>query len=272
MVAKLIELYKLTNGNGQTRGAMAWEVGTTHRLPRGRRGTALCSKEVLHAYRGANLALLMNPIGANFRPPRLWRIRGDVRADDGTKVGSWTQRVEAELPLPTWWAKPGLRHRVHLRFALLASQGVNAEKPYMEVITAAVERVIALLRSACRDETQWKRAAAAARAGAEAAVGHVHIDLRGVGPGPPKPQLLGGEVRRQFTLSGSSEARKSRHSARARDISPPSPTPSGPAPAPPRGSVSLAWRRVAGLLIAPAAPCRASCGRRRAAHSRKAAS
>ena len=104
-------LYKLTDINCRTHGGMLWEVGKTNYATG--KGTKLCTADVLHAYTDPLLAVLFNPLHADFENPRIFRITGDIVAMDNMKVGSKWQRVEYETDLP----KPTIE--VRITFAIL---------------------------------------------------------------------------------------------------------------------------------------------------------
>ena len=91
--------YKLTDQNAQTKNATQWGENVTHTAP----GTGqLCSAGWLHAYTDPLLAVLLNPIHADFKHPRLWEALGDgARKDDhGLKIGFAKLTTIKELPLP----------------------------------------------------------------------------------------------------------------------------------------------------------------------------
>lgn len=78
-------LYKITNCSGHTRGNTSWGEGTTHQV---KWSGAMCTEGCLHAYRSPELAVLMDPIHGQYFPHgSLWKAKGVVRLDDGTKVG-----------------------------------------------------------------------------------------------------------------------------------------------------------------------------------------
>ena len=69
----MLTLYKLTNENGQTYNKTQWGEGVVHTAD----GTGnLCSKRWIHAYADPLLAVLLNPIHANFHNPQLWEAEG----------------------------------------------------------------------------------------------------------------------------------------------------------------------------------------------------
>ena len=79
------DVIKLTDQTGRTRGDTQWDEGVTHYASGDE--NQLCTPGVIHAYSGWELALLMNPIHANFTHPLVWEARGEIVAKDGTKLG-----------------------------------------------------------------------------------------------------------------------------------------------------------------------------------------
>jgi hypothetical protein len=115
---KMIKLYKLTDGDGQTRGGTQWGPGVSHS------GTGmgeLCGPGWIHAYEHPLVAVLMNPIHANFRTPRLWEAEGEVGLRDGQfKCGCKTLTVIREIPLPS------ITTETRVRFAIMCAKEVCA--------------------------------------------------------------------------------------------------------------------------------------------------
>ena len=109
-------LYKLTDDCGQTWGETQWGPGVTHTAP----GTGqLCSDGWIHAYTDPLLAILLNPIHANFPEPRLWECEGDVGATDhGLKVGCTSLTTVREIPVPA------ITTEQRVRFAILCARQV----------------------------------------------------------------------------------------------------------------------------------------------------
>ncbi len=112
-------LFKLTTRDGYTRkgynNALLWEVGKSHEITWP--GNRLCTGDVIHAYTGVALALLLNPIHAGILNPRLFECRGAVVAtDNGLKVGVKKLTVVRELPVPK------VTNRQHVIFAILCAQ------------------------------------------------------------------------------------------------------------------------------------------------------
>lgn len=123
-----MKLYKLTNIDGQS-GLMdkavltQWKIGQTVSLP-AKSNSRLCTGGVIHAYKNANLSLLLNSIHANFSPLRLWEGEGDVVAQDWGKVGCFALTLTSEIPLPEWFSNKVTRRHVMVQFAILCAEAV----------------------------------------------------------------------------------------------------------------------------------------------------
>ena len=65
----MAKLYKLTDSCGRTRDGTRWGPGVSHS---GTGKGELCGPGWIHAYEHPLVAVLMNPIHANFQNPRLW--------------------------------------------------------------------------------------------------------------------------------------------------------------------------------------------------------
>jgi hypothetical protein len=106
-----MKLFKLTDENGRTRGNTQWGAGVTHRATG--RGTELCSAGFIHAYEHPLLAVLLNPIHADFANPQLWEARGRVSKREGQlKCGCKTLTTVRQIPLPE------ITNEQRIRFAI----------------------------------------------------------------------------------------------------------------------------------------------------------
>src|SRR5260370_25546931 len=119
-----MKLYKLTDENGCTWGGMQWSVNVTNSAT-GDTKQNLCSDGWIHAYTHPLLAVLLNPIGANFDNPRLWEAQGKVGKRAIDKVGCRTLTTVKELPLPY----VTLTQRV--AFGILATMQVYKAKAFV---------------------------------------------------------------------------------------------------------------------------------------------
>ena len=95
-----MKVYKLTDENMQTHNGFQWEIGKWV----GADGSGeLCGPGWLHAYEHPLLAVLHNPIHADFMRPRLfeaWTGNGKIRKDGQMKLGSTKIKLVREIPLP----------------------------------------------------------------------------------------------------------------------------------------------------------------------------
>jgi hypothetical protein len=114
----MITLYKLTDGDGQTRGGTQWGPGVSHS---GTGEGELCGPGWIHAYEHPLIAVLLNPIHADFKTPRLWEAEGEVGLRDGQiKCGCKTLTTVREIPLPA------ITTEMRVRFAILCAKEVCA--------------------------------------------------------------------------------------------------------------------------------------------------
>jgi hypothetical protein len=123
-----MKLFKLTNAEGKTRpgerNECQWGPGVT------RRGTGkgeLCSEGYIHAYEHPLLAVLLNPIHADYEDPILWECEGEVALRDGQlKCGcvELTTVRQVELPVVT------TEQRV--KFGILCALEVCQEPGFVE--------------------------------------------------------------------------------------------------------------------------------------------
>lgn len=111
-----MKLYKLTNEHDQTYNHTQWGEGVTHTAP----GTGeLCSPSYIHAYTDPLLAMLMNPIHANFTCPHLWRAEGSVALARPDKVGCTSLTTIERMKLPA------ITTEQCVGFAILCAQAVR---------------------------------------------------------------------------------------------------------------------------------------------------
>jgi hypothetical protein len=111
-------LYKLTDSCGKARNDTQWGPGISHS---GTGEGGLCGPGWIHAYEHPLIAVLMNPIHANFPNPRLWEAEGEVGLRDGhLKCGCATLTTVREIPLPS------ITTEMRVRFAILCAKEVCA--------------------------------------------------------------------------------------------------------------------------------------------------
>lgn len=119
-------IYKLTDEKVQTKGRTQWGEGVTHRA-KGGHTENLCTDGWIHAYESPLLAVLLNPMHANFNPARLWEAEGEIGAREGQlKVGCrWLTTVK-EIPLPV------ITGEQKRRFAILCALEVYHGKYFVD--------------------------------------------------------------------------------------------------------------------------------------------
>jgi hypothetical protein len=98
----MAKLYKLTTQDNKTRKGYSnectWGAGVTH-IAKGTGG--LCTEGCIHSYLSPELAVIMNPIHANIKAPKLWECKGEiVLSDNGLKVGGKCLTTVREISLP----------------------------------------------------------------------------------------------------------------------------------------------------------------------------
>jgi len=95
-----MKLYKITNRYDRTHGGCQWGEGAEHTAPG---GGELCTAAWIHAYTDPLLAVLFNPVHANFDlgAAHLWEAEGDVGIHAyGVKVGCTRLKTLRRIPLP----------------------------------------------------------------------------------------------------------------------------------------------------------------------------
>jgi len=115
-----MRLYKLTDQNHETKGRTKWGSGVTHKV-KSCKHPSLCSKDVLHAYKSKELALLLNPIHANVSDPVIWEATGNVAVEDWGKIGVFELTTTRMMQLPKWYRDTNTRKRVQVMFAVLCA-------------------------------------------------------------------------------------------------------------------------------------------------------
>jgi len=112
------KLFKLTDRDGKTWGGAQWGPGVSHS---GTGKGELCGPGWIHAYEHPLIAVLLNPIHADFKTPRLWEAEGEVGLRDGQiKCGCKTLTTVREIPLPA------VTTEMRVRFAILCAKEVCA--------------------------------------------------------------------------------------------------------------------------------------------------
>jgi len=112
-------LYKLSDSDGKTMNGTQWGPGVSHS---GTGKGGLCGPGWIHAYEHPLVAVLMNPIHASFKNPRLWEAEGEIAIRDGQlKCGCKTLTTVREIPLPE------ITEEMRARFAILCAKEVCAD-------------------------------------------------------------------------------------------------------------------------------------------------
>jgi hypothetical protein len=115
--------YKLTDQNLRTRGGHQWEIGVEQVITKP--GTVLCSNQVFHFYDSPELAILLNPIHADIKNPRLWEVDCDQVAHNETKGGAKKMKFVRELP------SPQITIEQKIKFAILCAKVVCHESDFL---------------------------------------------------------------------------------------------------------------------------------------------
>ena len=156
----MAKLYKLTDNYGETRGDTQWGPGVSHS---GTGEGGLCGPGWIHAYEHPLIAVLLNPIHADFKNPRLWEAEGEVVLRDGQiKCGCKTLTTIREIPLPE------ITTEMRVRFAILCAKEVcacRAWNAWADKWLSGEDRTRAAAKAA-RVWGRWAAAAWAARAAA----------------------------------------------------------------------------------------------------------
>jgi len=94
--------YKLTDQNVQTYNRFQWQIGKWYKIAEEDKGDELCSKSFFHCYNHPLLAILLNPIHAAYKNPRLFEIEvdGDSQEDKDLKFGFTKMRLVREIEVP----------------------------------------------------------------------------------------------------------------------------------------------------------------------------
>ena len=120
-------VYKLTNQKMQTHGGFQWELGKQYTTGYSGDYPRLCSPDVFHAYSSPELALLLNPIHADFYSPRLFKARGE-----GTNVIEWDKSGHTSLKLVEELHLVITTTTQRTAFGILCAQKVCKDKTWQE--------------------------------------------------------------------------------------------------------------------------------------------
>ena len=107
-------VYKLTDLKGRSYGGTQWGENVIHTATG--KGLKFCSPDLIHAYAHPLLAVLLNPLHANFDALLLWEAEGEVVASDhGLKLGFKTLTILHSV------AVPQVTTQQRVRFAILCA-------------------------------------------------------------------------------------------------------------------------------------------------------
>jgi len=117
--------YKLTTQEMTTAYNTQWEIGVKRTVKPGK--MELCSNTVLHYYDSPVLAVLLNPIHAGTKNPRLFEIKtSKAFVADRLKFGCKSQTLTKEIPLPE------ITTNQKIAFAILCALEVYQESSFTE--------------------------------------------------------------------------------------------------------------------------------------------
>ena len=112
-----MDLIKLTDEKGQTYGNTQWGKNVTHEVEW---SGNFCSRGCIHVYQDLHVALLLNPIHANFSNPRAWKAKGKVLASDrGLKFGTAKLTTISEI-----FPVPKISLKQYITFGILCAKQV----------------------------------------------------------------------------------------------------------------------------------------------------
>ena len=117
-----MRLYKLTDKHDRTYGGCQWGAGIEHTAS----GEGnLCTGGWIHAYTDPLLAILLNPIHADFDKPHLWEAEGEIGKDDhGLKVGCTKLKTLKRI------SKPRINKIQRIAFGILCAKKVCKNKAW----------------------------------------------------------------------------------------------------------------------------------------------
>jgi hypothetical protein len=118
-------LYKLTDQNMQTHRGCQWVLG--EKKTTSGEGD-LCGPGWLHCYADPLLAVLLNPIHADYKNPRLFRARVGRKSkhDHGLKSGYTKMTLIEEIPVPA------ISTAQRVRFAILCAMKVYQDPGFVQ--------------------------------------------------------------------------------------------------------------------------------------------
>ena len=176
----MTKLYKLTDEQGRTRAGedneLTWAVGVAHKTTG--TGTRLCTADVIHAYEHPLIAVLMNPVHADFDPAtmRLFVAEGNIVAREGQlKCGVHALKIVEEIHVPVLTIEQQVKFTIlcaklvckDAEWNAWADKWLNGDDRSAEAARAAWAAATARAAEAAR--AAWAAEAAATARAAEAA-------------------------------------------------------------------------------------------------------
>jgi hypothetical protein len=163
-MSKAIVRYKLLTQQMTSHGGMQWHIGGTNKATKS--GNAMCTDQVLHCYAYPELAVLLNPVHANIKEPRLFKIHcSEIVANDGLKQACKEQTLVEELSLPVFSTTQ--RVAFGIKCALLVYKD-QAFISWAEKWLSGEDRTVASAESAA-EYAAWSAAEHAAESAARSA-------------------------------------------------------------------------------------------------------
>lgn len=113
-------VYKLTDRKGQSYAGTQWGENVEHSASA---TGPLCSAGWLHCYTDPLLAVLLNPIHANYQPALLWEAEGEGRTMDDYQLKLGVERLRTLRQI----ALPAVTTEQRVRFGILCALSVHEE-------------------------------------------------------------------------------------------------------------------------------------------------
>jgi len=123
----MIIKYKLTDQNIRTHKNYQWQLGRWERA-KGKSNQDLCTDGWLHGYDSPLIAILHNPLHADYYKPRLWEVecKGKTKNDKGIKCGYRKMRLIKEIPVPV------ITTTQIVAYCILCAMEVSKDKKFLQ--------------------------------------------------------------------------------------------------------------------------------------------
>ena len=171
--------FKLTDENGRTQNELQWGPGVSHRADG--EESRLCTSGCIHFYRDERLAVLMNPIHADFARPRMWECEAEGEIiHEPLKSGAREVKTIREIPVIEITVEQAVRFAVlcalelsdcPATFRAWAGQWLSGDDRTADSARAAAAAADAAYAAAYSNAVAYTDAATAAHA-ANAAAAH----------------------------------------------------------------------------------------------------